>query len=516
MNAFKDKFIPWLMSLTTIMRYLVIAILVHAGLIAVLATIKIAAEIPKIIAAFDPDSASPPPPSEAEPDPTAAFRDFEYNGPTLGGGGGTPGKGPGGIPTAAGNTPTEYKAAILSDQRSEEPVVGEVVGVVVDAASAFRPQGTPGGIAAPTTGLGAALTGTAGVKGPGGGGFGQRQGPIRSQIVSKTRRGAETERAVLAGLRWLQSQQNENGSWNGVPSGWHSDTSQPAITALAVLAFLGHGETPESREFGNTVLKGLQYLVGCIDENGVVRGKNMYSQGAVTLALAEGYGMTQSVALKSTLERAINAIQRMQKIPKKQSRDIGGWRYTPTSTDSDTSVSGWMIMALKSAKLAEINVSDESLNSASAYIWRMYANGIFGYTEPGKPLSIATTGIGVLCQQYLGHGGDERIKKSLDILAKEKVDWLNVKALHPIYAWYYINQAMFQAGGTYWRDWNINMSDSLLKSQAPDGHWDIAAGANREFEWGEKGHVYSTAMACLMLEVYYRYLPLYQQRGDKH
>jgi hypothetical protein len=507
-NLIKDKFMPWLMGLTTMMRYLVIAILVHAAFITVLATIKIAAEIPKIIAAFNPDIATPPPVSDAEPDPTAAFRDFEYNGPTLGGGGGTPGKGPGGIPTAAGNTPTEYKATILSDNQTEQPVVGEVVGVVVDAAQAFRPQGTPGGVTSPTTGLGEGLAGTAGVKGPGGGGFGQRLGPIRSQILSKTRRGMETDRAVIAGLRWLQAHQNGDGSWNG-------PVSQEAVSALAVLAFLGHGETPESKEFGNTVLKGLQYLLGAVTDSGAVRGGNMYAQGAVTLALAEGYGMTQSLAIKGPLQRAVNAIVSSQKAPKRNPVFNGGWRYSPGANDADTSVSGWMIMALKSAKLAEMEVPNEAFESSTRYIWNMYANGIFGYEQPGQQQSYATTAIGILCQQFLGNGADERVKKSLDGLNTQKVDWEKSQAPWLMYVWYYANQAMFQAGGTYWRDWNISMSDSLLKNQSPDGHWDAPPRSTEEVKYGENGRAYTTTMACLMLEVYYRYLPLYQQRGDK-
>jgi hypothetical protein len=505
-NGYVQRFMAWLMSLTTMMRYLVIAILVHAAFIAVLATVKIATEIPRILAILNPDNPTPPP-AGVEPDDTAAYRDFKYDGPTLGEGGGTPGKGPGGIPTAAGNTPSEYKAVILSDTHTTEPAVGEVVGVTVDATQAFRAQGAPGGISAPSVGLGEGLTGTAGVKGPGGGEFGQRLGPQRTQILSATPRGAETERAVMAGLRWLMLHQNEDGSWTG-------PVSQQAVSALAILAFLGHGETPESKEFGNTVLKGLEYLTGQMDENGVVKSDNMYAQGAVTLALAEAYGMTQSPSLKTTMNRAVNAIVRIQNNPKKSPLYIGGWRYSTVSDDADTSVSGWMIMALKSAKLAGIEVPETAFQNASNYLWRMYSDNSFGYDRPAgnRP---STAAIGVLCQQFLGQGGDQRIKPALDLILKQKPDWNKSSASWLMYFWYYANQAMFQGGGAYWRQWHWSMSDAMLKSQSPDGHWDAPPRSAEEMKYGENGHAYTTAMGCLILEVYYRYLPLYKQL-EKH
>jgi hypothetical protein len=493
-----QRFNTWLMGLTSMMRYLVIAILFHAGVIAILATIKLAVELPRILAELD---GSTPAPNDVAMDDTAVLRDFQYDGPTLGEGGGTPGKGPGGIPTAAGTTPTEYKAVILSEHRSEEPVVGELVGVTVDASQAFRTLGAPGGITAPTVGLGPGLSGTAGVRGPGGNVFGARSGPVRSQIMNNTARGREIERAVMAGLRWLKQQQNANGSWNG-PS------SQPAVSALAVLAFLGHGETPESKEFGNTVLKGLQYLVSQVGNDGIVQGHNMYAQGAVTLALAEAYGMTRSAAIKETMGRAINAIVQSQRQPKKSGNHAGGWRYRPSSTDADTSVSGWLIMALKSAKLAGLEVPEDSFNKASNFLWHMYGQNGFGYNAPaGRP---STTAIGVLCQQFLGHGGDARIKPALDLITTLRPNWQKSAGGWVLYNWYYANQAMFQAGGSYWREWNSSMCEAMLRNQSSDGHWGMPP-QSTEARYGSSGYVYTTAMGCLILEVYYRYLPLYRQ-----
>ncbi|MCG3149159.1 MAG: hypothetical protein PCFJNLEI_02618 [Verrucomicrobiae bacterium] len=502
MKVISKKFLTWLMSLTTLMRYFVIAVMFHVLILFILGTIEIAGAIPKIIATFS--GAMPPPPVQDDMDPFAALRDFEYSGPTLGGGGGTPGKGPGGIPTAAGTTPTEYKASISAvDRTAVDSQVQEVIGVVSDSATAVaRLQGSGlGGVAAPTMGFGEGKIGTAGVRGPGGGGFGHRVGPMRAQMISKNKGSQDTERAVLAALRWLKEQQSPNGSWKG----------HEAFSALATLCFLGHGETPDSDEFGPTVSKALSHLVTVVGPQGIVKSRNMYSQGAVTLALSEAYGMTQSPQVREPLERAVAAILLSQKVKKASSADEGGWRYTPTSNDADVSVSGWLVMGIKSAKLAGLSVPEDAFEMASKYLWNMYAeSGGFGYAGPGR--GMATTAVGILCQQFLGHGSDKRLKKALDFYKEHKVDWKEPTAKgHTLYGWYYATQAMFQGGGSYWEHWNKQMRETLVKNQNSDGSWGLPAGSN------ESGHglVYSTTLCCLMLEVYYRYLPIYQEMERK-
>jgi hypothetical protein len=498
MQVWVKMFVVWLGAQTAWLRYLVIAAMVHVGLLFVLASIRIAVAIPTIVAAFSADNAPPPKPPE-DVDPFAAFRDFEYNGPTLGGGGGTPGKGPGGIPTAAGTTPTEYRASVLDNNpRDMDKTVGEVIGVDVgdSAAAIARLQGGPGSMMAPTMGLGEGKFGTAGVRGPGGGGFGQRCGPIRSK-----RTPPEAERAVMAALRWLKQHQKADGSW---------ESSRPqAISGLATLAFLGHGETPDSEEFGATVGKALKYLVSNINENGQVSasGHMMYDQAIVTYAIAEGYGMTQSPALKEPLYRTVSLLLRAQQVPKKGA-DNGGWRYTPGSVDADVSVSGWCIQALHAAKLAGADVSDSNLELAAKYLWQNFSGGVFGYANPGGDIQArkSTTAIGVLCQAFLGNGGDARCKQALDLLAPHKFNWDGESKKHTAYHWYYMTQAMYQGGGNYWIEWDNTFRNSLIKHQAEDGHWPPAPQSNE----GTYGAAYTTSLCCLMLEVYYRYLPTYQ------
>ena len=505
MKVLTGKFIAWLMGLTTLARYLVIAILFHVLILFVMGSIKIVAEMPKIIAAFD-SAALPPPAKEDDVDPFAALRDFDYSGPTLGGGGGTPGKGPGGIPTAAGTTPTEYKASITAaDKNAADSAVAEVIGVVSESATAVaRLQGGFGGMAAPTTGFGEGKIGTAGIKGPGGGGFGQRVGPMRAQKIKAGGGSGETEKAVLAALRWLKDHQNKDGSWGA--------QYQEAISALGLLSFLGHGETPDSEEFGATVTKAISFAVSTVGADGFVKSHNMYCQGAVTLALSEAYGMTQSPVVKEPLERLIKGILEAQKVKKTNSIHQGGWHYTPELQTTDTSVSGWIIMGLKSARIAGLPVADDAYQMASKYLWNVYdPAGGFGYNAPGRTPNM--TAVGVLCQMFLEHGDNAKIKKALDYLKQQKVDWEHPPGGFALYGWYYMTQAMFQGGGAYWEYWNKQIRDTLVKAQTADGHWD-APGGTKTQENGF-GQAYPTALCCLSLEVYYRYLPIYQEMEHK-
>ena len=499
------------MAQTRLMRYFIIALLLHVALLAILGSIKIVAILPKVVASFE-GTPLPPPPADKEPnDPSAVYRDFEYKGLTTGGGGGTPGKGAGGIPTAGG-TPEPYKAHILtpSAEANQDNAI-EVIGVMSAAATAIaRPVGGPTGPNLTSmSGMGETKFGTAVVKGPGGGIFGARFGPQHAIYLKEFQGSAETEKAVVAALRWLKANQEEDGSWK-------CGKSATAGAALATLAFLGHGETPDSAEFGQTVSKGLQYLAQQVDSNGLVSGFPQdevaygYSQGAVVVALSEGYAITQSPVLRQPLDRALQAILRGQTAVKARSQDVGGWRYHPSSNDSDVSVTGWMIMALKSARAAGIEIPQAVFDKATQYLWNMYdtTNPGFGYQKPERYPSM--TGVGILCQQFLGNGKDHRIQGALDYLREQKVDWDKTEGDFVLYGWYYMTQAMFQAGGSYWQYWNGEIRDTLVRNQRNDGRWIPPPHSDIEARDFAGTPAYSTALGALILEVYYRSLPIDQ------
>ena len=487
------------MAQTRLMRYFIIALLLHVALLAVLGSIKIVAILPKVVASFE----GAPLPAKEPDDPNAVYRNFEYKGPTVGGGGGTPGKGAGGVPTAGG-TPETYKAHILTPSAQANPDnAAEVIGVMSDTATTIaRPVSGPSGMGEPQIG-------TAGVKGPGGGIFGARIGPQRAINLNKFQGSAETEKAVVTALRWLKANQEQDGSWK-------CGQSAPAGTALATLAFLGHGETPDSPEFGQTVSRGLQYLIQHIDSNGLINGVSQdyigygYSQGPVVLALAEGYAMTQSPALREPLDRALQAVFREQAAAKVRPQDVGGWRNQSQTNDSDVSVTGWMIMALKSARAAGIEIPQTVFDKATQYLWNMYdtKNPGFGYQNPVRYPTM--TAIGVLCQQLLGNGNDPRVKGALDYLREQKVNWDKTEGDFILYGWYNMTQAMFQGGGPYWQYWNGQIRDTMVRNQQADGHWLPPHHSNIEVRDLAKTPAYSTALGALILEVYYRYPPINQ------
>lgn len=468
-------------------RFLLLAAIFHAGLLVVFASIKMVVTVPVITAFFE--SYPVPPPLKSDLDPFAPLREFEYAG---GGSGGSSGA----------LIPPSYKALLLSaDARQANQTAGEIIGIYVGDSlqSMARPEGIPGSLGAPLGGSGTNRFGT----GTGGGsGFGQRFGPMRAQAIRQHKGAEEAERAVVAALRWLKDHQQPDGSWG---DGSH----RLGISGLATLAFLGHGETPDSEEFGAVLTRAFHYLTANYNPNA-----NMYEQAIVTYALAEGYGMTQTPSLREPLQNCVSQLLQAQQTPKTDSLHTGGWRYSGLSQDSDSSVTGWCVQALVAARLAGISVPQSALDSASQFLWNMYRDGSFGYDRAGGGGS-STTSIGVLCQIFLGHRTDPRVKEALEKLKQQRFDWGKTEA--PLgmvtYLWYYLTQAMFQAGGTYWQYWNNQFHDALIQRQAEDGHWNLPA-MSREAEFN-RPPVYSTALGALMLEVYYRYLPTYQPMAEQ-
>lgn len=471
------RFLKWLASLSVIMRCLVIALVFHLAVLLLLGAIKIVPQLPKLVGIETVIDEPPPLPPTDDPPVTPPTTPpggnligcgvLQMGTPTIG-----PTTGGGSVIARVTETGGRWSNTGLGTGSGVGDGIGKGtswIGTGIPDGKPWRPSVASFGTNRPT--------GLTPPKDP------------------------ELDRHVLAGLRWLAKNQNpDDGTWKCGPS-------KAAGTALATLAFLGHGETPDRGEFSGHVNAACLYLVSCIGEDGFVKDKNMYAQGAVTLALAEAYGLTRNPNIKAALERAVAANLAAQKITKNPAHQ-GGWRYALTSTDSDTSVSGWIIMSLKTAKMAGIEIPAEAFDDASKYLWQTYsAEGGFGYAGPQR--SVNMTGVGVLCQQFLGHGRDPRLKKALDYLKEQKLEWSSTDASWPLYGWYYITQAMFQAGGTHWEYWQRQFRQTLFEAQANDGHWDPPPNGKSD----PRDPAYATALCCLMLEVYYRYAPVDRPTG---
>ena len=356
---------------------------------------------------------------------------------------------------------------------------------------------------------------------------------------------ATTEAAVLKALRWLKKTQKPNGSWTPSPI---------SNTGLAILAFLAHGETPASKEFGPTVEKAMQFL---IDSLGTKKDKtnkevvtfkgadgNEYATLIATYALCEAYGMTRNPNTK------IVATKTLQRIVDNQS-PTGGWDYgiNSKSTRDDMSFAGWALQALKAGKMAGMHPKglDECIKKAIKCLkTRNFRNGGFNYTAGGSPTGLTATGC--LAMQLLGYMNEPEVKSALDFMrewapsfkargkgmAKEVAAKIPGPGSNPQYYCYYASQCKYQAGMCQgatpanvksWQDWNVAMKQLYPKTiiTLPEKVKD-ANGKDKAmgyWKWQEDqtckggGDVMTTCLCALQLMVYYRYLPTTQTKAAK-
>jgi hypothetical protein len=349
-------------------------------------------------------------------------------------------------------------------------------------------------------------------------GFLARDPRLRVEMVTKEGGTTLTEAAVARGLRWLANHQSTDGSWS--LSGFHkvgdcncngagSFSGKSPGTALAMLPFLGAGQSHLAGKYKGSVGRGLRWLVENQKENGDLRaGSNgnegMYTHGQATIVLCEAFAMTGDEELRIPAQKAIDFIVAAQY------RD-GGWRYTPgpPTQRGDTSVVGWQLMALQSARAASLTVPEQTWSMADLYLDSVQHKGgsQYSYQARGGPTEVMTAEA-LLCRLYLGWN-KERPGLS------QGVHWLTDNHLPSerspnIYYWYYGTQLLHHYGGADWEEWNVKMRDLLVNSQETGGH---AAGswAPRGQHAAPGGRIYVTSLSVCTLEVYYRHLPIFRQ-----
>jgi hypothetical protein len=190
-----------------------------------------------------------------------------------------------------------------------------------------------------------------------------------------------------------------------------------------------------------------------------------------------------------------------------RNRQLGGWRYEPGQA-GDTSVLGWQIMALTSARRAGSPVPEEAFNVARRWLSKVEredAPGLYAY-QPKRRVTPAMTAEGLYVQQLLGADRDgAAASNSVALILENPPDWDQEANT---YYWYYATLALFQQGGPAWEQWNEWIKDELVEHQRTTG--DAAGSWDPDGKWANVGgRVYQTAICTLTLEVYYRYLPLY-------
>ena len=320
--------------------------------------------------------------------------------------------------------------------------------------------------------------------------------PVQSAPQGDTRGPRYSPRSGIS----RQTQDKTDGSWS-LNSG-----KNPAITSLAVMAFLSAGHVPGEGKYGDKLEKGIRWVLKQQKANRLIATPGtpeMYQHGISTLMLAEVAGMTSGELgreVRQKLEKAIALILESQRTT---GNARGGWRYSIGDRDSDISVTGWQIMALRAAKNLGCDVPAENIDMAVAYIKRCrdaYTGG-FRY-QPGTQLTVPCTGTSIVALELCGkekHRSPELLKAGSYIL-KNPPTWNS-----PFFAYsvYYCSQATFQLGGNYWDFYRGHLHKILLTNQDRNGAWNADG----------HGPNYCTAMAVLALTVEYRYLPIYQ-RGD--
>ena len=361
-----------------------------------------------------------------------------------------------------------------------------------------------------------------------------RTDPDRKETIAKLGGTPETEEAVRKALIWVARHQSKDGRWDvdGFMNNYHLKgrradgrgnraNQDVGVTALAGLAFVGAGHThvpargaEGPNEYAENVRKAIDWLLAGQKKDGDLRQRGqMYDHCLATMLLAESFSMTGDERLGEPIQRAVDFTLKAQ-------NPNSGWRYEPRS-DNDTSVLGWALMALKSAEIAGFQVPPKAYRWAANWLDRVRKGkhkGLYEY-QPGRNPSPAMTAEGLFSEMLIDYNPDSpRTAESVDYLLKHKPRWRpqNQEDTN-LYYWYYATMAMHQLGGPKWDQWNREIRETLVKAQRKDGP--CAGSWDSRTRWGQfGGRVYSTALATLILEVYYRYLPFYDLRlggGDK-
>ncbi len=325
------------------------------------------------------------------------------------------------------------------------------------------------------------------------------------------------DKALDRGVKYLLTQQEESGIITN--KGRRNET---AMTSLALLALASCGHQPvDPTPEGKAMKNALAYLLRADVQQpdgyfGEKDNSRMYGHGITTLTLAEMLGMgadaAQDELLRDSVRKAIDLILRAQKVPKNE-KARGGWRYLPSDTSSDMSVTVWQVMALRAARNAGMDVPKEAVDLAVVYIKSLYEAegqpdkrgrvrpGGFGYQSKGHEIS--TTAEGMLALQVCGEYEAEETLGASERLLR---DGVRTDERWFFYTVYYYAQGMYQRGGKYAEAGKAKVAEVLLPLQSREGYWENGGGDGRE-----AGKVYATSMAILSLAVKNHFLPIYQR-----
>ncbi|MBI4576267.1 MAG: HEAT repeat domain-containing protein, partial [Planctomycetes bacterium] len=360
--------------------------------------------------------------------------------------------------------------------------------------------------------------------------LGRRDAGQREQALARYGGDEASEGAVQAALAWLARHQAGEGGFEAAGfqrrcaeegACWGKGQAQhdTGVTGLALLAFLGAGHTDRQGSHAEVVRRALDRALelqrpdGCYDP---AEPGDLYNHGITTLAVSEAYAMTREGRHAASARRALAYTASAQ-------QRGGGWDYTAAPTDrNDLSVTGWQVMALKSAHLAGLKVPEEVLLGARRFLdsaTRSTGAGVYADRGVGEGREgVGMVAVSLLSRLYLGRGPEGATsRRQVSTLLRNLPDWGRMErgeGFQTLYYWYYGTLALFHVGGEPWERWNDATRGLLVARQRQggeaDGSWDPSG------QWIGRvgGRVYATALNAMTLEVYYRYLPLFEEDPD--
>ena len=341
----------------------------------------------------------------------------------------------------------------------------------------------------------------------------------------------ETVRTIDRGLVWLERCQRQNGSWG---SGSRSYGYPMVMTSLASLALMANGSTPESGTYSRSVARSLNWVLASVESfndknakkflitSGGSESRSMYSHGFGMLFLAQCYGVEgdknseRGKRLKKILDRGVALTVAAQSDLGKAKKHAGGWTYSPNQKADEGSVTVTQLQALRACRDVGIKVPKSTIARTVAYLklCQQPDGGICyssssigrGYSSSQPAVSAAAIACfyaaGVYDRKTGGKGPEAEMVERLVAYCKSKIG-SNIRAGygHSFYTSFYMAQGMYQRGAKDWAEYFPSLRDQLIASQSADGNW----------QGDSVGTVYGTALACMILQLPYGYLPVFER-----
>ncbi len=341
--------------------------------------------------------------------------------------------------------------------------------------------------------------------------FANRVGGAKELALLQTGGNARTEAAVEAALRFLADAQRADGAWDPIASGGGRENRQvlavarpgtgsraeSAITGLALLTMIGTGHTHLQGDYADNVYRGLAYLIRTQQPDGSLAGEAMpyaanYAHGMAALAMCETAAITKDPSSIQCARRAIRYTLAQQH------PTTGGWRYIP-GDPGDLSQLGWQAMVLDAGHRAQIPIDNRAVAGIQRFLLTVrkgQTGGLASY-RPDEPPSRTMTAEALATRLLIGQ---QVPQAELDEAQRYLLQQPPGVGQDNYYYWYYATLGLHQLQNDAWQQWNQALQQRLLATQRPDGSW------SSDTMWGRYGGtVYTTSMAALCLETYYRH-----------